>query len=136
MHRIRKSNILIIGDWNQLTQEICKNLVLNGIDTLSLLILASYSDAEATMFGSIDNAKHALKDINPRVKLLVHSPSVEVQALSNSRHIIFTSKDSETVFKYYNLLRAQEKTFSWILVNDEKLYLINDFQSHTYHLSL
>lgn len=88
------------------------------------------------MFGSIDNAKHALKDINPRVKLLVHSPSVEVQALSNSRHIIFTSKDSETVFKYYNLLRAQEKTFSWILVNDEKLYLINDFQSHTYHLSL
>lgn len=135
--RIRNSHIMLLCEWNQLAQEVCKNLILTGIGALSIVLIPSFthslrSEKWPTMFGDFEKAKCLLHDLNPRVACMFYLLDDPEVSSMQADHYLYVTFDRNIVYDHYFKSKSRGSTFSWIMQSETNFYLLNDFQKHAY----
>ena len=123
-----------------ITQEIVKNLCLNGLGSVHILSVSAPSASYVTLgiFGGLgDETQQKITDMNPGADVKLHFSTsfdtlMDLQKSNRYSHIICTSSDSEAAIAIGELCRTEDVGFSWVFGRGLSAYLFNDFSEHTY----
>lgn len=128
--RLREGSIMIIGDsMNNIIQEVCKNLSLCGISSLTLKLKSN--ENSSNLLYSSSSLKNELKEIHPNIKY-IFSLTNDITNIDSFDFIIACGHPDLIQYSQINKL-AHERGICNLLCFEYagNLFLFNDFVEFT-----